>query len=315
MISLAPAEVQGVVRTQHAPTRQIQFAFRADPVALDELRLDPTARAAFVLILDNARSRGGRCRLSNGTMGRILGRCSMTISRALGRLQTAGLIVRDLIAGGRVRTGIVVTWEAAQPGRLTEHCTVRRERLTGSTSAPKGVRRERLTDQSPTQSEISDAGRSSLRGEEDPEAAALFASLGPAAYLRAMIAKGKAEAAGKPAPAPTPSEAVKAPQGDPTPPALPYSVPVADRHATAKPAASPATIRREEPRQVPRTAVVPVPMVPASDVMATVRRMVGGLAEGLKAEDVGRRRVGPKRLAAQLAEVRRKHGRSGGREV
>lgn len=306
MIRPAPAGVKAAARPDSTPTRQIQFAFRADPVALDELRLDPTARDLMVLILDNARLRGGRSRLSNGTMGRILGRCAMTISRALGRLQTAGLIRRDLAAGGRVRMGIVVTWQAAQPERLTVQTELRRERLTSSTSASKGVRRERLTDQSPIQSEITDADRSALGGEEDSEAAALFAELGPAAFLKAMIAKGR-EAAGKPAPSPAPAEAVQAPQDVPTPLDLPKAAPVADRPAMAKPAASTPTIRREEPRQAPRTAVVPVPCVPPDDVMATVRRMVGGLAEGLKAPDVGRRRVGPKRLAAQLAEVRRRH--------
>ena len=312
---MIPANHAGVkaapVRTLADPPRQIQFAFRADPVALDELGLDPTARDLMVLILDNARLRGGRSRLSNSTMGRILGRCPMTISRALGRLQAAGLIVRELVAGGRVRTGILVTWEATQPGRLTVQTELRRERLTGPTSAPKGVRRERLTDQIPIQSEISDADRSSLGGEEDSEAAALFAELGPAAFLKAMIAKGR-EAAGKPAPAPAPVEAVQAPQDVPTPPALPKPAPAADRPATAKPAPSTPTIRREEPRPNPRTAVMATPCVPPDDVMATVRRMVGGLAEGFKAPDVGRRRVGPKRLAAQLAEVRRRHGNKGG---
>lgn len=321
MIPANPAGVKAApVRTLADSPRQIQFAFRADPTALDDVGLDPTARDLMVLILDNARLRGGRCRLSNGTMGRILGRCPMTISRALGRLQAAGLILRELVAGGRVRTGIVVTWEAVQvqePGRLTEQCTVRRERLTGSTSAPKGVRRERLTDQSPIQSEISDADRSSLRGEEeDAEQAALFAELGPAAFLRAMIAKGR-EAAGKPALAPAPAEPARASQNEPTPPALPYSAPVADRPAPAKPWASTTTTRRVEATPTSNTGVKvhspipltfsPSPCVPADQVAATVAKMTRGLADQLRAEDVGRRCVGPKKLARQLAEIRRRH--------
>ncbi len=323
MISLAPAEVQGVMRTQHTQPRQIQFAFRADPVALDDLGLDPTARALMVLILDNARLRGGRCRLSNGTMGRILRRCPMTISRALGRLQAAGLILRELVAGGRVRTGIVVTWEAAQvqdPGRLTEQCTVRRERLTGSTSAPKGVRRERLTDQSPIQSEISDADRSSLRGDEEYDPASRVAS-GPeaAAYLRACIESGRK---GLQPPTPTlTAEPARATQDEPTAPAQPKAAPVADRPATAKPAASPTTPQREEARPTPRTAVKapsttpaaprtysPAPCVPTGQAIAMFRRMVNDLAEDVKAPDVGRYRLAPKKLARKLAEVRRKHG-------
>ncbi len=112
-----------------------------------------------------------------------------------------------------------------------------------------------------------------------------------------------------PPPPPVPAEAVRAPQdGASTQPGL-SSVPVADRPATAKPAASPSTIRREEPRRQPTTNVTPVPCVPPDDVLAMVARMTRGLAEGLKAEDLGRRRVGPAKLARQLAELRRRHGR------
>jgi hypothetical protein len=196
----------------------------------------------------------------------------------------------------------------------------------------KGVQQSCGTNQSPHQS-VNQTGPilPSQGGEDDPEAAALFASLGPAKYLQAMIAKGREEAAarsaGRPVPSPAPAEASQTSQDKPTDSPALIPAPVTDRPATAKPAASPAMPRREEPRTTPRTAVEapspppsprtysPAPIVPPDDVMAMVARMTRGLAEGLKAEDVGRRRVGPKRLAAQLAEVRRRHGRPGGMEV
>jgi hypothetical protein len=333
MIHSVPARVKASARAEYQQLgqkyqqpRQISFVFRADPTALDDVKLPRTARAVFALVLDNARRRAGSCRLSNGVMARILGCCPMTIGRALAALEAAGLVRRELSHGGRVRSGILVTWDGVQQPCLTERPCVQHERPRGSTSVLKGVQHSCGTNQSPIQNETSDADRPSLEGGEDPEAAALFASLGPAKYLQAMIAKGREEAAarsaGKPAPSPAPAKAIQASQDGPTDPPAPISDPAADRPATAKPAASPTTIRREEPRPAPRTVVksasaapaaprtyAPTPYVPVDQVAATIARMTRGLAEGLKAEDVGRRRVGPKRLAAQLAEVRRKHGR------
>ena len=339
MIHSAPAGVKAVVRTQHDAPRQISFAFRADPTALDDMKLPRTARDAFGLVLDNARLRGGRCRLSNGTMARILGCCAMTIGRALVALEAAGLVRRELSHGGRIRSGILVTWDGVQQGCLTERPCVQQERGRGSTPALKGVQQPCGTNQSPHQS-VDQTGPilSSQGGEDDPEAAALFATLGPAAFLRAMIAKGREEvaarSAGKPAPSPAPAEPARASQDEPAAPAPPIPAPVADRPATAKPGAFPETPRRVESRPTSRTVVQspsmsapkpsaapnaprsysPAPAVPPDDVMAMVARMTRGLAEGLKAENLGRRRVGPKRLAQQLAEVRRRHGRADRRD-
>ena len=353
MIHSAPAGVKAVVRTQHDPPRQISFAFRADPTALDDMKLPRTARDAFGLVLDNARLRGGRCRLSNGTMARVLGCSAPTVKRALAALEAAGLIRRETIAGGRVRLCIHVTWEGVDQPRATGQTTVDHPRPRGGSSAIQGVDHLRSTNQSPIQRGDQTGPILPIEGE-DAEEAALYAALGPARYLRAMIAKGKVEAAARsavkspPSPpasaAPTPeavvppdrpAEASRAPRDEPAASPAPIPAPVADRPAAATPAAFPTSPRCVEPRPTPRTAVPspstsaprpstapvasptysPAPTVPASDVMAMVRRMVGGVAKGLKAEDVGRRRVGPKRLAAQLAEVRRRHGRPGGMEI
>ena len=191
----APA-VKSPVRSAAAPApaagRRIPYAFRADPVALDGLGLDPTARAVLVMILDDAKGRGWRSRLSNGYIGRALGRCAMSISRALGRLEAAGLVRRELAAGGRIRLAVVVTWEGVAEARLTEQASVRRERLGGYAPASKGLGAGVEQIRSPVQSAVPDAARSSspLGEAEDPAA---LACPGPeaAAYLRACVAAVK----------------------------------------------------------------------------------------------------------------------------
>ncbi|AMV41053.1 helix-turn-helix domain-containing protein [Planctomyces sp. SH-PL62] len=201
MIHSSPLRVKAAVREQHGATRTIPFAFRADPIALDGLGLNRTARAVFVLLLDNARSRGWRSRLSNGTLARILGCCEMTVGRALLALERAGLIARDYTHGGRVRTGIRVTWEALQQSCGTERACVQQECGTGSTAAREGFNIPVELTRAPHQSEEQTAPI--LSQDEDPEEAARFAQLGPAGYLRAMIEAGRKDARRASAPPPT----------------------------------------------------------------------------------------------------------------
>jgi hypothetical protein len=257
---------------------RLPFAFRADPVALDGLKLTRTARAVFALLLDNARSRGWRSRLGNATMARILDCCPMTVSRALGRLESAGLIRRELIAGGRIRTGIVVTWEGVRREGLTGQPSVRRESPTGSAQESNGVRRERLTDQSSTQSDDQTVGL--LPAGKDPGEVPDPATA--AAFLRAMIQAGRKSGCKIPAP-----------------------TRVVDRNA-AKGVGTSRALPPESLRETPRTAPPAGPC--HDDPCREVARMVEDLAATFAMGRMGPRRLSPQALQRQLAEVRRRHG-------
>jgi len=274
--------VKGAARTPGVGTLKIPFPFRAYPTALDGMPLTRTARDVFALILDNAKSRGWRCRLSNATMARILGCCPMTIGRALVALESAGLILRELSHGGHVRTGILVTWDGVQHSCGTEQACVQQPCGTGSTLAPQGVQHSCGTNQSLPQSERSD-GTSSLVGrEEDP---ALRVAEGPeaAAYLRMLIAKGRMKA----------QESNPEPIPDPPPPSpLPVPEPIPPAPEPPTPEPIPPTPRQDDARR-------------------TVDSMVGTLAAKFTADLQRPRRVSPRKLERQLAELRRRHG--GGR--
>lgn len=283
MIRSTSVGVKGVARPASESPRQIQFAFRADPVALDAMKLPGNARQVFGLVLDNARSRGGRCRLSNATMAAILGCSTPTIKRALAALEAAHLVRRETAAEGRIRLAIVVTWDGVDQSRSTVQAGVDQSRSGGGSMPIQGVDQSRSTNQSPHQSDHQTGPILSTGEGEDAEQAALYAALGPAKYLQAMIAKGKAEA-----------DADARSGGKPVPPPLPCPVPPAPVEAPKPPTgASPGK----------------APVVPHDDASREVGRMVRDLGQALKAETVGTRRVGPAKLARQLAEMRRRHAK------
>lgn len=208
MMNLPTAGVKVGVRTQHAaaPQNRLPFQFRPDPVALDQLRLPRTVRALFVAILDDAKSKGWKSRRCNATLARILGCSTMTIKRCLARLESLGLIRRDYTADGRTRLGIHVTWEGVEHSRSAEQASVEQPCSTGGTPVFRGVEHSCSTSsESGGQSERNQTAPISPSLEEDEEQAALYAELGPAGYLKAMIAKGRQQAAPKPAtPPPAP---------------------------------------------------------------------------------------------------------------
>lgn len=276
MMNPSHAGVKVGVRTQHTntPQNRLPFQYRPDPVALDQLGLDFTARAVFVLLLDNSKSRGWRSRLSNSTIGRILNRNPMTISRALGRLESRGLIRRDLIAGGRIRLSITVVWEGVRREDLTEQAAVRRDGLTGSTRTSEGLGAAVELIRGGIQSEGNQTAPISPSTEEDAEQAALFEQLGPAKFLRMMMEKGRQEAEASQPRSVAPSPAPPASIGTP-------------------PAASHDDVRRA--------------------VEGMARDLGRNLAAGRldvrprgRAEHAGRRRSTPQQLQEQLAELRRR---------
>lgn len=283
MIHSATARVKAATCPQDSgdtTVRRIPFSFRADPVALDELRLPRTARQVFVLLLDNARGRGWKSRLSNGVMARILGCCEMTIGRALVALEKVGLIRRDLIAGGRVRLAIHVVWSEVQQPCGTERPCVQQERGTGSTPALEEVQHRCGTNQSaPSERENQTGGVSpGFRTNAIPAPAA------GAAYLAACVAAAKR---GEPMPEPPGfANCESAPPKD-SPQRNTPSPSVPGIHGT-----SPAT-----PTLLPGAS------------LAQVGRMVASLGDKLKADGCGPRRVGPARLARQLGEMRRRHAK------
>jgi hypothetical protein len=335
MIHLAPAEVKAVVRT--SPRIGVPFA----PIPLDvKARRDvsPAAKLVFATVANQARMRKGD--VSSLTNRRISDRAGLNVAsvrRALDQLEALGLVRRLFGDSKRIRLGIAVSYSPAEvaQGRATSIPGVAQGAQPGCSPAPQGGCAPRATDL--LRSGEEHPKTVSRSGWEDDPASRVASGPEAAAYLRACIEAGRKGL--QPPPPPAPAKAIQASQDGPTDPPAPIPAPAADRPATAKPAASTATIanaaqpktagdRTDSTHHAQRmtaanhrpdsgfrpcnTVSTYSPMVPASDVMATVRRMVGGLAEGLKAEDLGRRRVGPKRLAAQLAEVRRRHGRPAG---
>ena len=210
------AGVKVGVRTQHAytPQNRLPFQFRPDPVALDQLRLPRTARALFVAILDDAKSKGWKSRRCNATLARILGCSTMTIKRGLARLESLGLIRRDYTADGRTRLGIHVTWEGVEHSRAAEQASVEQPCSTGGTPAFRGVEHSRSTSsESGSQSKKEQTAPISLSTEEDEELAQLHAELGPAGFLKLMMSKGRKQAA-PPKPTSSPAPSVSRPSED-----------------------------------------------------------------------------------------------------
>jgi len=255
------------------PAFPIPFQFRAEPVGLRESRkVSGSAVALFTAILDDAKRRGWRCRLSNAALAERIGRTTMTVKRLLAELEAADMVARDMIAGGRVRLAIVVTWEGVEHSRSTDVRPVEHPRSGGGTSPTQGVEHSRSTIQSVPQTQIQTAPILPPLGE-DPESQVPD---GPTAarMLRAMIAKGREPAA--------PAVATAPPAPPPTP---------APKPSPAKAAPVP---EDEARRAVARMA---------GGVFKDARRAAWG-------PPPGRRRMTPAELQRQLAEVRRKYGSS-----
>lgn len=201
------------VRAQQVkPTPKIGVAFAAIP--LDVLRsrnLSPAARLAFAALANHARmKRGEISTLTNRRLAEGAGLSIAAARRALDELEAAGLVRRLFGPSKRIRVGVAVTYQPTGEGcsqpATSPKGVAQVAPLGCSPRSPKGcapvasdlVRRQEEIQESvslPTQ-----------ETEDNPEDAALFAQLGPAGYLRMMVAKGKQTAAPKPAtPPPAPS--------------------------------------------------------------------------------------------------------------
>lgn len=265
----------GVKGTGTAP--RIPYQFRPQPAGVPGL--SPTELVVFTAILDDAKRRAWRSRISNAALAAIVGRTTMTVKRCLAALEGRGLIRREMIAGGRIRLAIHVTWEGVEHRVSTVQEASGTPPFHARNIGVPPLEHGGSTIQSPPQSRSTDGGRCPEFGR--PETPAVGA-----AYLKACVAAAKA---GEPMPEP--------------PGFANYEgVPPSMTREFASDAPSGGSV---EFNGTPRMT----PTVPADVFVPSVGRMVAALGERLKAESVGRRRVGPKRLAAQLAEVRRRHGR------
>lgn len=277
-----PAGVKGTA----APLR-IPYQFRALPCETTSSRaISQSAKILHAVLLDAGR-RKGACTLTNRTLGGMIGRSPATVKRLLAELEAAGLARRELSAGGRIRSGVVpiapdsrvgeITKSGVAHSQATERIGVAQSRSEGGSSSAPGVAHSRSASiQSSSQNESPDGVSQQLVGNNRPVSGTAAAD-----YLKACVAAARA---GRPMPE-FPDLGKTQPTGGCTvPPPSPKGIPIQDTPA-------------------------PTPMAPPDAFMPSVGRMVASLGERLKAESVGRRRVGPKRLAAQLAEVRRRHGR------
>ncbi len=294
------------------PPPRIAFQFRALPCATSASReISQSAKLLHAALLDAAR-RKGSCTYTNRSLGAMIGRSPATVKRLLSELEAAGLARRDLVAGGRVRSGVVPFAPGVAHSRDGGQTAVAQSRPPGGSPSAPGVAHSRSASiQSPIQNDIPDAARSSLGGAED--AASRVAS-GPeaAAYLRACIQAGRRGEPMPPPPAFANSQNA-APVAGPDP-RFPDSWNTGDAAGSGPRFVNLDNTGGATPPDgaPPRPIMIhDVPSVPPVAFTAEVGRMVKALGERLRSEDVGRRRVGPKKLARQLAELRRRHARRG----
>lgn len=285
--------IPSAVKGAGAPPR-IAFRFRALPCETTSSRaISQSAKILHAVLLDAGR-RKGACTYTNRTLGGMIGRSPATVKRLLAELEAAGLARRELAAGGRIRSGVVPIAPEARLSNLgqtgvahsqaTERMGVAHSQSEGGSSPAVGVAHSRSASiQSVPQSEKPDGPGSPLSGREAAD------------YLRRCV-----EAARRGEPMPPPPDFANCESAPPMGIATGNTAPPKGPYETPPP--SP-----KGSNGIGTPAPTPTPRPGAS--LAEIGRMVAAMGERLKADDVGRRRVGPAKLARQLGEMRRRHGR------
>ncbi len=196
----------------------IGFHFLAVPVALVERTdLSPAAKLLAGVILDSARgSKAGSCRLCNSTLATRIGVSVASVKRLLAELETAGVICRETIAGGRIRTAIRPTW--VDQIRSTEQASADQDQPRGGADSSHPLAHGRATIQTPgSEPGIQTSPILSTQGEKTSDEPVLTAEQ-TAEYIRAMrdgtfkpILAGAVPGGGR-AVSPVPSPAEKSPR-------------------------------------------------------------------------------------------------------
>jgi len=218
MIGSSPAPVKASPR--------LGFRFRPQPLGIESFNLPSTAVLLFTILVDESKRRGWRTRLTNAALGARLNRSVATVKRLLALLESRGLIQREHVADGRIRTATKVTWDGVAQPCATEQASVAQSQSGGGSLPLRGVAHSQATDlERPPESAPSDGEVSPSKEEKGQSSPPLSAE-----DVRRAIADG---VAGVYAPAFFPAE----------PPAAssPHSEPPVKVDAPAKPVTARAT--------------------------------------------------------------------------
>lgn len=196
---------------------RLGFQFHPLPVAAVADGLPSTAAILFAILIDDAKRRGWRTRLLNPALASRLGRSVATVKRLLALLESRGLIQREHVADGRVRTATRITWAGVAHSQSTDNRSVAHSQSGGGSFAIQGVAHSCATNSERPQSAFQTAGNStSDEGEkrEEPKPSPTET----AAALRAMIAGKWAPIIFDEAkPAPTSTKPPTSPETSPAP--------------------------------------------------------------------------------------------------
>jgi len=286
----------------------VGFQFIAVPVELlERTDLSPAAKLLAGVVLDSARgSRAGSCKLCNASLGAKIGLSAASAKRLLAELEAAGVVKRETIAAGRIRTAIRPTW--VDQIRATEQASAAQDQPRGGADLIQGVARDRATIQTPGSELSIRPGSSSIStGEKSPDPKPSPSDI--AAAMRAMIS-------GKFAPllfdAESRGTSTFAAQGAESTVAQSTPAPVGARGGESPPAPRPSATTTMPRRSTQELATSPLPS-PAPD-LPQLGKMLGRV--GYSARAAAFRPTAPKKSAAQqlaeLAEASRRRAYEGG---